>query len=153
MIDPTVFAATFAALYAGHQVGDHWMQTSCQAAEKGGAGWSGRAACARHVTTLTAVKVVCLAPVVVLSGMDLHPVALTAGLGVDTVSHYWADRRTTLARLARLLGRSEFYRLGAPRAGRDDNPCLGNGSYALDQSWHIGWGFVASLIIASGATV
>ncbi|MEE2040145.1 transcriptional regulator [Nocardiopsis sp. CT-R113] len=152
-MDPTVFAAVFAALFAGHQVGDHWAQTSCQAAEKGDAGWSGRAACARHVTSLAAVKVAFLAPVVLLSGMDVHPVAVAAGLGVDAVSHYWADRRAPLARLADRLGRGEFYRFGSPRAGRDDNPSLGTGAYALDQSWHVGWGFVASLIVACGATV
>jgi len=118
---------------------------------KGGTGWAARAACARHVTTLAAVKVACLAPVVLLSGMDVHPLALAAGLVVDAVSHYWADRRTTLARLAARLGRGEFYR--SPRPGCDDNPSLGTGAYALDQSWHVGWGFVASLVFARGATV
>jgi hypothetical protein len=48
-----VFAACFAALYTAHQVADHWLQTPAQAAGKGGPGWTGRLACARHVATLT----------------------------------------------------------------------------------------------------
>lgn len=61
-----VFASSFAALYVAHSVGDHWVQTSCQAARKGGEG-------------------------------------------------------------------------------------IGTGAYALDQSWHHLWLWVAALIIAGGA--
>jgi hypothetical protein len=49
--------------------------------------------------------------------------------------------------MAERLGMRGFVKLGAPRPGRDDNPSLGTGTYALDQSWHIGWLFVAALII------
>jgi isoaspartyl peptidase/L-asparaginase-like protein (Ntn-hydrolase superfamily) len=148
--DPTVFATVFAALFAGHQVGDHWIQSSCQAAAKGCTGSAGRIACVQHVASLTATKLVFLTPVVLLLGLTVHPAALVAGLAVDAASHYWADRRTTLARLADLVGKGEFYRLGAPRPGRDDNPTLGTGSYALDQSWHIAFLVVAALITAIG---
>lgn len=151
VLDPGVFAAVFAALFVGHQVGDHWVQSSCQAAGKGGPGWVGRWACVRHVCSLTATKVVFLSPVLLLAGVVVHPVAVVVGLGVDAVSHYWADRRTTLARLASLVGKGEFHRLGSPRPGRDDNPTLGTGAYALDQSWHTAWLLVAALIIATGA--
>jgi hypothetical protein len=48
-------------------------------------------------------------------------------------------------------GKGEFYRLGAPRRGRDDNPTLGTGAYALDQAWHVGWLFISALIITGGA--
>jgi hypothetical protein len=151
-IDPAVFTAVFAALYVGHQVGDHWVQTSCQAATKGSPGRAGRAACARHVGSLTATKVVFLIPVLLLTGVAVHPAAVLVGLGVDAVSHYWADRRTTLAALASLVGKGGFHRLGAPRPGHDDNPSLGTGAYALDQSWHVAWLLVAALIIGVGAT-
>ena len=77
-----------------------------------------------------------------------HVVWALLALGVDAASHYWADRRYTLRGLAGRLGKSEFYELGAPRPGRDDNPCLGSGAMALDQAWHIGWLFVAALILA-----
>jgi hypothetical protein len=55
-----VFAVVFAAMYAAHAVGDHWVQTSSQAAHKGAPGWPGRA-CAQHLATLTLVKVAAIA--------------------------------------------------------------------------------------------
>jgi hypothetical protein len=71
-----------------------------------------------------------------------------AGQLVSAVTHYWADRRTTLARLADALGKGGYYRLGAPRPGRDDNLSLGTGAYALDQSWHWLWLGVAATVTA-----
>lgn len=148
--DPIAFATVFAALFAAHQVGDHWVQSSCQATAKGSPGKAGRIACAKHVLFLTVTKLLFLAPVLLLTGVSVHLLALVIGLGADAASHYWADRRTTLARLAHLVGKGEFHRLGAPRPGQDDNPSLGTGAYALDQSWHIGWLAAASLITAIG---
>lgn len=144
------FAALFVALYIGHSVGDHWVQSSRDAGAKGGCGAAGRLACARHVASLTVTKIVAVAVLVVAGVVSLHPAALVLGLAVDAVSHYWADRRTTLARLAHLVGKGEFYRLGAPRPGRDDAPHLGTGAYALDQSWHLAWLGVAALIGSIG---
>lgn len=74
-----------------------------------------------------------------------------------SASHYAADRRRPLLSLARWLGatvvpgKDGFWHLGVPRPGRDDNPCLGTGAYALDQSWHIGWLFITALIITGGS--
>ncbi|WP_329087944.1 DUF3307 domain-containing protein [Streptosporangium sp. NBC_01469] len=144
-----VFAAVFVALFAAHSVGDHWVQTHHQACAKGAPTAAGRLACLRHVVTLTATKTAALAALALVTGLTLHPIALLAGLGVDALSHYWADRRMTLARLAEALGKGGFYRLGAPRPGTDDAPHLGTGAYALDQSWHIGFLFIAALIIAA----
>ncbi|GCD36048.1 hypothetical protein OEIGOIKO_03801 [Streptomyces chrestomyceticus JCM 4735] len=144
-----VFAAVFAALYVAHSVGDHWVQTSRQSAHKGRPGWAGRLADARHVATLTATKAAVLLPVAWLLDLRLSVPGLVAGLAVDAASHWWADRRTTLAWLARVIGIADFYRLGAPRAGRDDNPHIGTGAYALDQSFHHLWLLVAALIIAA----
>ncbi|WP_214417320.1 DUF3307 domain-containing protein [Sphaerisporangium fuscum] len=143
------FAAVFIALYAAHSFGDHWVQTHHQACAKGAADWSGRLACARHVAPLTATKAVALAAVVLLAGVTLNPLTVVAGLAVDALSHYWADRRTTLARLADAIGKGDFFRLGAPRPGHDDAPHLGTGAYALDQAWHHLWLFVAALVIAA----
>ncbi|MFC4910919.1 transcriptional regulator [Actinomadura gamaensis] len=151
-----VFACVFIALYAAHELGDYWLQTHGQACGKGAAGRAGRLACARHVATLTAAKAV----FVTVTGLALHlPLSLgwTAGaLAADAVSHYWADRRTTLAWLAALLGRTlvpgkgEFVTLGAPRPGHDDNPTLGTGAAALDQSFHKVALFAAALLAALG---
>lgn len=84
-----------------------------------------------------------------LLGLELSAAGVAAGLAVDALSHGWADRRSTLAGLAEATGKGEFYRLGAPRAGRDDNPHIGTGAYALDQSFHHLWLLVTALIIAT----
>lgn len=137
------FAAVFVALFAAHSVGDHWVQTHHQACRKGGKGRVGRRACAAHVATLAVTKLAALAAMLLITGLHLPLLAVAVGLGVDAVSHYWADRRVTLARLARRLGKADFYDLGAR------SRCLGTGAYALDQSWHIGWLFITALIITA----
>ncbi|MFJ1603930.1 transcriptional regulator [Streptomyces sp. NPDC088253] len=127
-----VDAAAFTAVFVAHSVGDHWVRTSHQSAHKGRPGRVGRLAGARHVATLTATKAAVLLPVVWLLDLRLSVLGIVAGLTVDAASHWWADRRTTLAWLAEVTGKGEFYRLGAPRVGRDDNPHIGTGPYALD---------------------
>jgi hypothetical protein len=148
-VDAATFAAVFVALYVAHSGGDHWVQTSYQSAHKGRPGWIGRLADARHVATLTATKVAVLLPVAWLLDLHLSALGIVAGLGIDAVTHWWADRRTTLAWLAEVTGKGEFYRLGAPRAGHDDNPHIGTGAYALDQSFHHLWLLVAALVITT----
>ncbi|GIH93918.1 DUF3307 domain-containing protein [Planobispora siamensis] len=145
--DLAAFAATFAALFAAHSVGDHWVQTHHQACAKAAPTTAGRIACLKHVATLALTKAAALAALALFTGLRVHPLALLGGLAVDAVSHYWADRRVTLAALATAIGKRGFYELGAPRPGRDDTSHLGTGAYALDQSWHIGWLFIAALII------
>lgn len=148
--DPAVFAAVFVALYAAHEVGDHWLQTHRQAGGKDAAGWPGRILCARHVAVLTAAKAAALAVVTAVLGLSLNPFAVTAALALDAVSHYWADRRSTLLgladRISRVVpGKGDFARLGDSAAAP-----TGTGGYALDQSWHIGWLFAAALITCIG---
>jgi hypothetical protein len=144
-------AVAFAALFAAHQVADHWIQTGHQAAAKGRRDWSGRLACARHISTLTATKLAALAAAFTVCALPVRPAWWIAALGVDAASHYWADRRFTLRALAERTGSGQFFDLGVPRDGRDDNPSLGTGAYALDQSFHVGWLFIAALILAAGA--
>lgn len=144
-----VFAAVFAALYAAHHVADHWVQTDTQASGKGRPGWAGRLACARHVFSMTVVKVIMLTLTAASTGMPLSLRHAALGLALDAASHYWADRRFTLARLAALTGKSRYYTLGAPRPGRDDNVTTGTGAYNLDQAFHIACLWAAALIIAA----
>jgi hypothetical protein len=145
-------AATFAAVLPGllvaHTVADHWIQTGHQAARKGLPGWSGRKACAAHVATYTVTTTAVTVLLWALLDLGITPWGLVAGQWVSAVTHYWADRRTTLAALAELVGSGEFYRFGAPRPIRDDNPTLGTGAYALDQSWHWFWLLIAALLTA-----
>ncbi|GAA2377316.1 hypothetical protein Cme02nite_20840 [Catellatospora methionotrophica] len=145
------FAAAFAALYAAHQVADHWVQTQHQADHKGQPGHQGRIACLTHVLTYTLTGLIALVAVAAVTGLPLHSVPVGIGLTISAVTHYIADRRTPLRRIADALGSGVFYRLGAPRPGRDDNPSLGTGAYALDQSWHVFFLFVAALVIGGGA--
>lgn len=148
MLHLAAFAATFAALFAAHQVADHWVQTEHQAMHKGDAGWYGRLTCARHVATYTALAAVALGVLGWRVGLPLPVGQVALGLAVSAVTHYWADRaagrrKVTLWRLAKVLRKEGFYFLG----DRGAAPC-GTGDYASDQSWHIGWLFVAALIIA-----
>ncbi|MET8704320.1 transcriptional regulator [Kitasatospora sp. NPDC004723] len=151
-----VFAAVFVTLYTGHQVGDHWVQSSCQAARKGDKGRAGRWACTRHVIGLTATKGALLIPAALLLDLRLSVLGVALGLAVDAGTHWWADRRVTLARLARLVHKGEFMSLGTPAHPHHPTdakglyaPTLGTGAYALDQSFHVLFLFVASLLVAA----
>jgi hypothetical protein len=143
------FAAVFADLFVAHQVADHWVQTDTQACRKGLPGWPGRRACATHVATYTLTALVALGVLTLVTGLDTNPWQVAAGLTVSAVTHYIGDRRTPLRKLAELLGAGQFFTLGVPRPGRDDNPSIGTGSYALDQSFHYLWLFIAALVIAA----
>jgi hypothetical protein len=150
------FAAAFAALFVAHSVGDHWVQTSWQAARKGDRSRTGHIACGRHIFGLTVTKVVLLFVAVAVLGLEVSVVGVVIGLGLDAASHYWADRRHTLTGLARVCGKTEFHTLGTPAhpahpvtSDGEYAPTLGTGAYALDQSFHHFWLFVAALIIAA----
>jgi hypothetical protein len=159
MIDSVdVFAATFAALYTGHHVGDYWVQTDHQARTKGVRGQEGRTACLRHVGSYVATQGASLAAVVACTGLRPSWVSVGGALAVSGVTHYLADRREhglmfwVIRAVDRVAGKATFARLGVPRSGRDDNPSLGTGVWALDQAWHILFGvFVPALVMASDA--
>jgi len=138
----------FAALFAGHSFGDHWIQSSHQAVCKGGTGWPARRACAAHVATLQITKFLLVMLAVGLVDLRLNPWAVAGALAVDGASHYWADRRFTLQRLAKGVGKATFYDQGTDLVNGHGEcaPHVGTGRYALDQSWHHLWLFVAALI-------
>lgn len=169
------FAVVLPALLVAHGVADHLVQTHHQATYKGQPGWAGRLACARHVATYTATTAAAVALLWWLFDLPISSLGFLAGQAISAVTHYVADRRTPLERLASWgpfarMGKGEFYRLGAPRrvaafAGMDevrlyrsdtvppqevswDNPSLGTGAYALDQDWHRFWLFWAALATA-----
>jgi hypothetical protein len=139
---------TFAALFAGHSFGDHWVQSEHQAVCKGGRDWVGRRACLGHVVSLQATKLLALMLAVGLVSLRLNPWWVLAALVVDGASHYWADRRFTLEALAGHVGKRGFYHQGTDliNGEGDSAPHIGTGKYALDQSWHHLWLFVAALI-------
>jgi hypothetical protein len=120
-----------AAWKAAHGYADHIGQDSGDACEKGEPGWKGRAACARHVADLTATKLAALAVAGAATGIRLSPHRVAVAMAIDAASHYIIDRRTPLRKLAEVLGKTEFYTLGDPKAA----PC-GTGAYAMDQAAH-----------------
>ena len=107
-----------------------------------------------------------------MTGLRPDRWALLGALLVSGATHYWADRRWTLAWLADQLdwlsGKAGFYRLGTPRplklvarsTAEDggtmwaplDQPTLGTGAWALDQSFHYLFSvFAPALILAAVA--
>ncbi|MFF4531522.1 transcriptional regulator [Streptomyces sp. NPDC001407] len=149
------FAAVFVILWVAHSLGDHWVQTSAQSAAKGKPGRAGRLADTRHVLALTVTKFILLALGAGVLDLRLSVAGVLLGLGLDAASHWWADRRTTLERLAVLARKHEFYQLGSDTlhttTAEDDitGKHLGTGAYALDQSFHHLWLLVAALVIAA----
>jgi len=138
-----VFAAVSAAYAAGHWIGDYWVQTNGQALSKGAPGWPGRRACAAHVATYTLTLAACLALAWWRLALPLSPGPAVAGLAVSATTHYFADRRRPLERLAALIpGKLGFYQAGEG---------LASGAAHLDQAWHWWWLFAAALITAGGA--
>jgi hypothetical protein len=148
-----------------HNVADHWVQTDCQARDKGLVGedmTKGRLACLRHVLSYTTCTAVLTSAVWSIFSLQITWVSFLAGQMISAITHYWADRRHTLAKLAEMLPVRGFYGLGKPRKGLidpddpskgeyNDNPTIGTGAYALDQAWHWWWIFIASLVTAVAA--
>ena len=159
MTSALTFAVLAPTLYAAHHVGDYWVQTHHQAQTKGNPladGFSGNLACLRHVATYTVTTALFVGVVWWLLDLDLTWAGFVAGQLVSAITHYVADRRWPIEGLADLIdpitGKADFYELGRPRvdpSGRhNDNPTLGTGAHALDQSWHIFWLFIAALLTA-----
>lgn len=137
-----VFATAFAAYAAGHQVADYWIQTPGQSARKALPGQPGRRACLAHVTTYTVTLAVLLALAAGVLAVPVSPRWAAAGLAVNAVTHYFADRRAPLRKLAALIpGKAGFW---------DAGKGLASGAAHLDQSWHWLWIFAAALITAGG---
>lgn len=133
---------TGAALVAAHQVADHWVQTDHQATTKGGAGWPARLSCAGHCATYVATQALTLGVAARWLRVPLSGRATVAALALSAATHYVADRREPLRKMAAATGHAPFY---ATKTGGM------NGAYLLDQSWHYGWIFVAALVAAGRA--
>lgn len=125
------FLAVWVALYGTHDLADHWVQTACQANRKA----QSRAHCLRHVLTYGATQCAALLALTLAFGVDLEPGWLVVGMALNLATHYFADRRAPLRRIAALFpGKANYW----------DN----GGAYPLDQSWHKGWIFVSAFLIA-----
>ncbi len=145
MINAVRFAAAYAALTASHEVADMWVQRDADAQAKGGEGWSGRAACLRHVGSYTATQALALCVTDRYLGLGLSPARAAAALAVSAGTHYYADRSgrhwqdpepTGLVRVAHRIGKSDWLK---------HDKLAG---FHLDQSWHKGWILIAALVAA-----
>lgn len=136
-----VAAVTFAALFAGHHLGDHPLQSPGAVAGKsaparaelalGAHPWRGWSWCARHVAVYTAVQAACLALVALVAPLTL-PGALAA-LAVSAATHAVIDRRWLVR-----------WFLAAKRAGD-----WAEGPYLVDQSLHIAMLLLAAVAAAA----
>ncbi|MGI8329797.1 transcriptional regulator [Actinomadura scrupuli] len=160
IVTALTFAVVLVSMLVTHNVADHWVQTDRQSQDKvlhGVHVRKGRMACLRHVASYTACTALVTGAMWAVFDLQISLFSFVAGQAISAVTHYWADRRTTLEGLVNWLGRTlipgkgNLYRLGAPRADKDDNPSLGTGAYALDQAWHWWWIFVASVVTAVAA--
>lgn len=163
IVSALTFVVVLVSMLVTHNVADHWVQTQAQSRDKGLHGahmWKGRLACLRHVASYTACTALIVAVMWALFELRVSLFSFVLGQLISAVTHFWADRRTTLRRLAEFVDRLQglkdeavgsFYQLGVPRAGKDDNPSLGTGAYALDQAWHWWWIFIASVVTAVAA--
>jgi Protein of unknown function (DUF3307) len=136
-----VTAVAFIALYAGHQIGDHAIQTNTSAMCKGAptsdllaAGvhpWTGWSACLRHVGTYAFVQAAALALAFVVAPLGWH--GIVAALAVSASTHAVIDRRWIVRLVIEAKGCHAWRE--AP--------------YHIDQSLHVGALLVAAVLAAA----
>ena len=139
-----VMAAAWVGLFAGHQVGDHIVQTQGQANAKGAptpaelrAGvhpWRSWSACLRHVAGYTATQAVALVLVATVA-----PITFTGAIAALVISggtHAVIDRRWVV-------------RWWLAKAGKE---AWVEGLYLTDQSAHHGALLVAAVVVAGCAS-
>jgi hypothetical protein len=148
-----VALVAFAFGLAGHYLGDHWVQTGCQAGKKALNGAETKACalwnCAKHVLTWTATVTMFIAGAGWWLHLPLRPGWLAAGITLNAVTHFVADLRTPLIWLARLLGRGGYIdHVNVQRASGVESTGPGTAIFELDQSWHIAWLAISALVIA-----
>ena len=139
-----VVSAAFIALFAGHQVGDHVIQSDADARGKGAPTaellaqgthpWAGWSACLRHVASYTTVQAAALALTSLVAPLTLSGVI--SALIVSASTHAVIDRRWLVRWLIAVKGSH----------GWKDAP------YLLDQSLHIGVLLVAAVVAAGVRT-
>lgn len=161
-VDPAMFGAVLAVLWAAHDVADHVVQTEYQAARKADPGRVGALALAGHVGSYTAVQLGALAALSVLTGQRLTWRRMFAGVLFSAFSHAFLDRRWPVRRILEWTGHDSFSRpplLPAHRyPGGHGDESLGapapvlplHGPYVADQALHHVALSVTAAIIAGG---
>lgn len=148
-------------LHAAGKVGDFWIQRGLHSKIKGAhddepvilrdevtgvetvyKSAEGRRACAHHTITYTATQAFAVVVGNKALGLGIPPARIVAGLTISGVTHYIADRRRPVRRLAELMGpeKLEFYQTTAPICG----------AFELDQALHRGVEAIAAVIMGRG---
>lgn len=136
MIDPGTASYVFIALFIGHVIGDLITQTDHQAATKTQPGRDGRRACLAHVIGYGLTQTAVTVALVALANVDIHPVALVAGLALSILTHYPLDRGPVLPWIARLTRSPKFW-------------TTPSGRLLIDQTAHATMITIAALIISA----
>jgi hypothetical protein len=144
----------FAALYAGHYLGDQWIQTAAQACKKSldrpdaktlEAHWH----CAKHVFNYTLSGLLMFLGAAAWLNLPVRPGWLAAGIALNAITHYVVDLRSPLMWMAKKVGRMgyvEHCQVVRPTGPERVGP--GTGAFHLDQAWHFIWIFFSALLIA-----
>ena len=156
--------ATYAALMAAHDLGDHIVQTDHQAAHKADS-W---AAMAGHVGGYTGLQVAALVGLRALAGVRPSWRRTAAAVAWSAATHAFLDRRWPVKRILELTGSPRFAQPRIPaltvltrneqvnvKISRiamqtEEAPLPIHGPYLADQALHHGALFVAAAILAGG---
>ncbi|MFE4356114.1 hypothetical protein [Kitasatospora sp. NPDC056800] len=155
------FAAAYALLRAGADVGDHLVQSDHCARTKGATDAApaevldedghviatygtaaGRRSCALHCLTYTATQATALLLGARALGLRLRPGQVAAALAISGLTHYAIDRRVPgglLQKFADATGKGNFYRLA-------DHGI--NGAYCMDGAVHHAFETLAAAVLA-----
>ncbi|WP_371484815.1 hypothetical protein [Kitasatospora sp. NBC_00315] len=150
------FAAAYALLRAGADIGDHLVQSDHCARTKGATDAApvtgddgtvhgtaaGRKACAVHCLTYSATQAAALLLGARALGLRLRPAQVAAALAISGLTHYAIDRRVPgglLQRFADATGKGNFYRLA-------DHGI--NGAARMDGAVHHGLETIAAAVLA-----
>lgn len=136
-MNATTFACAFAALYAGHMVGDHIVQTHEQSVGKAApTGWI--KPMLGHLAGYTICQIVPFFALITFVGFRMGAIGWYVGIPFSIVTHGFIDRRWPVRWLLEHTGSREFAALNSGGM---------NGMYLADQSLHVGCLFVAALIV------
>ncbi|MFE2174409.1 hypothetical protein [Kitasatospora sp. NPDC059462] len=154
------FAAAYALLRAGADIGDHLVQSDHCARTKGATDAApvqvlddgrviathgtaaGRRACAVHCLTYTGTQAAALLLGARALGLRLRPGPVAAALAISGLTHFAIDRRVPgglLERFADATGKGAFYRLA-------DHGI--NGAARMDAACHHGFETLAAAVLA-----
>ncbi|MDH6107901.1 hypothetical protein P3T36_006360 [Kitasatospora sp. MAP12-15] len=155
------FAAAYALMRVGADVGDHLVQSDFCARTKGATDAApvtetdqegrviathgtaaGRKACAVHCLTYSATQAAVLLLAARTLGLRLRPGQVVAALAISGLTHYAIDRRVpggVLQRFADATGKGKFFRLADYGI---------NGAYCMDGACHHAFETVAAAVLA-----